>query len=55
MKYRLPAPSWVRRSSASWRSRLPRSAKTVKECRAEWTAHKAANQAKGITEKSLCR
>jgi hypothetical protein len=28
------------------------SAKTVKECRAEWSAHKAANQAKGITEKS---
>jgi hypothetical protein len=27
-------------------------AKTVKECRAEWTANKAANQAKGITEKA---
>jgi len=27
-------------------------AKTAKECRAEWTANKAANQAKGITEKA---
>jgi hypothetical protein len=27
-------------------------AKTVKECRAEWTANKAANQAKGITQKA---
>jgi hypothetical protein len=27
-------------------------AKTAKECRAEWTASKAANQAKGITEKA---
>ena len=27
-------------------------AKTAKECRAEWTADKAANQAKGITEKA---
>ena len=27
-------------------------AKTVKECRAEWRANKAANQAKGITEKA---
>ena len=26
--------------------------KTVKECRAEWTAHKADNQKKGITEKA---
>jgi hypothetical protein len=25
--------------------------KTVKECRAEWQAHKADNQAKGVTEK----
>jgi hypothetical protein len=29
----------------------PAAAKTAKECRAEWTADKAANQAKGITEK----
>jgi hypothetical protein len=32
--------------------------KTVKECRAEWQAHKADNQAKGVTEKGyvdLCR
>lgn len=29
----------------------PAFAKTAKECRAEWTANKAANQAKGITEK----
>jgi hypothetical protein len=27
-------------------------AKTAKECRAEWTANKAANQAKGITQKA---
>jgi hypothetical protein len=27
-------------------------AKTAKECRAEWTANKAANQAKGVTEKA---
>ncbi len=27
-------------------------AKTAKECRAEWTADKAANQAKGITQKA---
>ena len=26
--------------------------KTAKECRAEWTANKAANQAKGITQKA---
>ena len=26
--------------------------KTTKECRAEWTANKAANQAKGVTEKA---
>lgn len=26
--------------------------KTVKECRAEWTANKAANQKKGVTEKA---
>ncbi|MGH6726027.1 MAG: hypothetical protein ACREB8_05715 [Pseudolabrys sp.] len=34
------------------------SAKTAKECRTEWTANKAANKAKGITEKayvSECR
>ena len=30
----------------------PAIAKTAKECRAEWTANKAANQAKGITEKA---
>ena len=30
----------------------PAAAKTAKECRAEWTANKAANQAKGITEKA---
>jgi len=30
----------------------PAVAKTVKECRAEWIANKAANQAKGITEKA---
>lgn len=30
----------------------PASAKTVKECRAEWIANKAANQAKGIAEKA---
>ncbi|HEY1474503.1 MAG TPA: hypothetical protein VGF53_10505 [Pseudolabrys sp.] len=30
----------------------PAAAKTAKECRAEWTADKAANQAKGITEKA---
>ena len=30
----------------------PAFAKTVKECRAEWSANKAANQAKGITEKA---
>lgn len=30
----------------------PAAAKTVKECRAEWTANKAANQAKGVTEKA---
>ncbi len=30
----------------------PGFAKTAKECRAEWTANKAANQAKGITEKA---
>ena len=29
----------------------PAFAKTAKECRAEWTADKAANQAKGVTEK----
>ncbi len=31
---------------------LPAAAKTAKECRAEWTAHKAENQAKGITQKA---
>jgi hypothetical protein len=30
----------------------PAVAKTVKECRAEWTANKADNQAKGVTEKA---
>ena len=30
----------------------PAVAKTAKECRAEWTADKAANQAKGVTEKA---
>ena len=30
----------------------PAVAKTAKECRAEWTANKAANQAKGVTEKA---
>ena len=30
----------------------PALAKTAKECRAEWTANKAANQAKGVTEKA---
>jgi len=29
----------------------PAVAKTAKECRAEWSADKAANQAKGVTEK----
>jgi len=29
----------------------PAIAKTAKECRAEWSADKAANQAKGVTEK----
>jgi hypothetical protein len=26
--------------------------KTAKECREEWRAHKAANQAQGVTEKA---
>jgi hypothetical protein len=30
----------------------PAVAKTAKECRAEWSANKAANQAKGVTEKA---
>lgn len=30
----------------------PAIAKTAKDCRAEWTANKAANQAKGVTEKA---
>jgi hypothetical protein len=30
----------------------PVAAKTAKECQTEWRAHKAANQAKGISEKS---
>jgi DNA polymerase III gamma/tau subunit len=30
----------------------PAVAKTAKECRAEWSAHKAENKAKGITEKA---
>ncbi len=30
----------------------PAAAKTAKECRAEWSAHKAENKAKGITEKA---
>ena len=30
----------------------PAAAKTAKECRAEWSAHKAEYKAKGITEKA---
>ena len=30
----------------------PAAAKTAKECRAEWSAHKAENKAKGVTEKA---
>jgi len=30
----------------------PAAAKTAKECRAEWTAHKADYQAKGVTQKA---
>ena len=30
----------------------PAAAKSAKECRAEWTANKAANQAKGVAEKA---
>ena len=45
-----PAPAASTSSKPKATSRA--SEKTVKECRAEWRAKKAANQAKGITEKA---
>ena len=45
-----PAPAASASSKAKTTSRAAK--RTVKECRAEWRANKATNQAKGITEKA---
>ena len=47
-----PAPAPAASTSTKTKATGRAAKKTVKECRAEWRANKAANQAKGITEKA---
>ena len=47
-----PAPAPAASTSSKPKATSRASGKTVKECQAEWRANKAANQAKGITEKA---
>ena len=47
-----PAPAPAASTSSRPKATSRASEKTVKECQAEWRANKAANQAKGITEKA---
>jgi len=47
-----PAPAAAASTSSKAKTTSRASVKTVKECQAEWRANKAANQAKGITEKA---
>jgi hypothetical protein len=47
-----PAPAPAASTSSKPKATSRASGKTVKECQAEWRANKAANQARGITEKA---
>jgi hypothetical protein len=47
-----PAPAPAASTSSKPKTTRRASEKTVKECQAEWRANKAANQAKGITERA---